>query len=291
MRVLLTGGTGQVGTEVRKRLTNVELLVPGRDALDLSRPEQVSGALAKLMPDVVLSVGAYTAVDRAEDEAEQAMVVNGLAVSALADYCREHDKPLFHVSTDYVFDGSKAGPYRVDDATCPLGVYGATKLAGEEAARTVKKHLVLRVSWVFSGHGSNFVKTMLRLASTNKALRVVGDQVGGPTWAGHIADALVALVQRHRAGESLPWGTYHFSGGPDVSWYDFAGEIFRQAQSVGNIGVSPTLEPISTADYPTKAARPKNSCLSMEETTRSLGLDRQDWRTGLRETLLELKGI
>jgi dTDP-4-dehydrorhamnose reductase len=290
VKVLLTGGNGQVGTEVRKRLTGMELLAPGRKEFDLSRPQAVRRQLRRLMPDLILSVGAYTAVDRAEDEAEEAMAVNGIAVAMLAAYCQERGVPLIHLSTDYVSDGGKTDAYRPHDPPHPLGVYGASKLAGEVAARTAEHHLILRVAWVFSAHGNNFVKTMLRVGAAGKPLRIVNDQIGGPTWAGHIAEALVALVEKYKRGDSLPWGTYHFSGAPHVSWFDFAAEIFRQACNEKLLERCPDIEPINTSDYPTKARRPKNSCLSIDETERTLELPAPDWRVGLKETLIEIGG-
>lgn len=289
MKVLLTGGSGQVGTEVRRRLLDVDLIAPSRAEFDLSKPEELGAKLAEWLPDLVLSVGAYTAVDRAEEEPEIAMAANGHSVGELAKYCDKRSVPLIHLSTDYVFDGSKAEPYLPGDLPRPLGVYGASKLAGEVAARSAAQHLILRVSWVFSAHGSNFVKTMLRVGASGKSLRIVDDQFGGPTWAGHIAEAITALVHECRQGKPLPWGTYHFSGTPYVSWFDFANEIFRQALSENILNQAPETQPIATEDYPTKAHRPKNSCLNMPESICDLRLSQPDWRVGLRATLVNIR--
>lgn len=288
MRVLLTGGSGQVGTEVQRRASRLELIAPARAQLDLANPAQLYQALRDLRPDAVLSVGAYTAVDRAEDEPELAFRVNGEAVQLIADYCREMRAPLIHLSTDYVFDGLRQTPFVETDATVPTGVYGRSKLAGELAARSAPEHLILRVSWVFAAQGANFVKTMLRLAQDRPELCVVDDQVGGPTWAGHIADTVLALLQRWQREGGLPWGTYHYSGAPALSWCDFARVIFAEAQASGLLQRTPAVQGIRTEDYPTRAVRPANSRLDMQMTTAALGLSAPDWRDGLRRTLSQI---
>lgn len=290
MKILLTGGTGQVGTEVRRRLGDLDLLAPDRSAMDLARPETVRATLDRIKPDLVLSVGAYTAVDRAEDEPDIAMAVNGAAVQALADYCRANGAPLIHISTDYVFSGDKLTPYDPADPTDPLGVYGVSKLAGEFAARSVDRHLIIRVSWVFSAHGGNFVKTMLRVGAMGKPLRVVDDQRGGPTWAGHIAELLEGLVRTVQSSGTLPWGTYHFSGAPDVSWFEFASRIFTEARDMGILQSLPDVEPIPSSAYATKARRPQNSCFVTVAAERAFDVERPVWQLGLRATLAELKG-
>ncbi|MFT4046687.1 MAG: dTDP-4-dehydrorhamnose reductase [Solimonas sp.] len=288
MRILLTGAGGQVGSEVRKRLRDVELLTPLRAEFDLAQPAQLRAVLDALRPDFIINAGAYTAVDRAEDEPELAMTVNGDAVAAIADYCRAAGAPLIQLSTDYVFDGAKPNPYVTDDAAAPAGAYGRSKLAGEAAARTVREHIVLRISWVFAAHGGNFVKTMLKLAQTRPELGVVADQHGGPTWAGHVAEALAMLVAQRRQRGALPAGTYHFCGGPAVSWHAFAEAIFAEAVAQGALPRAPLVRPIPSTAYPTKARRPANSVLDMASTTARLGLAQPAWRDGLRETVAAL---
>lgn len=288
MTILLTGGSGQVGTEFRRRAQGLDLLAPGRAEFDLARPESLNAWLDTHRPDLILSVGAYTAVDRAEDEAELAFHVNRDAVAVMAEYARAHGKPIIHVSTDYVFDGSKADPYAETDATGPTGVYGASKLAGEEAARRSPQHLILRVSWVFAAHGGNFLRTMLRLGAERDVLRVVDDQFGGPTWAGHIAQALRTLVDRVAAGQSLPAGTWHFAGEPHLSWCGFARHIIDRAHARQLIPRMPRVDAITTPEFPTKARRPANSRLDNGRALQDLGLAAPDWRAGVEAVVDEL---
>lgn len=288
MRILLTGGSGQVGTELRRRGSTLDLLAPTREEFDLAAPEHMGDWLRAHRPELILSVGAYTAVDRAEDEPDLAQRVNAEAVVQLAQYCSRSGAPLLHLSTDYVFAGDRDQPYRPSDPTSPTGVYGASKLAGERAAAQAPKHLVLRTSWVFAAHGNNFVRTMLRLGRERDRLRVVSDQIGGPTWAGHIAEALLALVARLARGETLAWGTYHFGGQPHLSWHAFAEAVMREALSRNLIARLPAIDAISTDEYPTRARRPANSRLDGSLTYDNLGLDPPDWREGLATVLDEL---
>lgn len=289
MRILLTGGTGQVGKEFLLRSEGLHVLAPTRTELDLAQPDSVSQWLEQNRPELILNVGAYTAVDRAEVESDFAFRVNRDAVVVFAKYANQKNAPLIHLSTDYVFDGTKASAYVETDETNPTCVYGVSKLAGELAARTADQHLILRVSWVFSAFGSNFVRTMLRLGAECDELRVVDDQVGGPTWAGHIAQSLRALVDRHLAGKPLARGIWHHSGAPHLSWCEFAREIFRQATDIGLLSKAPRIQAISSAEFPTKAKRPANSRLDSHAAAHSLGLKIPDWRSGLNEMLQVLK--
>lgn len=236
-----------------------------------------------MRPDVVINAAAYTAVDKAEQDQDTAMAVNGLTPAALAKACAATQTPFLHVSTDYVFDGSGDRPWHPGDATGPLGVYGRSKLAGEEGVRASgAPHAILRTSWVVSAHGNNFVKTMLRLSETRDHLNVVADQVGGPTPAAEIGAALWRIAQAFHAGQGIT-GTYHFSGAPDVSWAEFARGIFDLA------GKPVTVEDIPSSDYPTLAARPGNSCLDCSDIKRDYGITRPDWRVGLQDILDDLK--
>ena len=295
--LLLLGRQGQVARAVQRLaptlLPHRPLLVAGRPELDLAAPAaDLEAALAALLdrerPALVLNAAAYTAVDRAEAEPALAQAVNGDAVGVLARLCAARDLPLFHLSTDYVFDGSGDRPWGVDDPTGPLGVYGASKLAGEQALRAAGgRHLLLRVSWVFGQEGANFVRTMLRLAADRPALRVVDDQVGGPTSAEAIARTWLTLAPQALADPAgFAWGTYHYAGTPALSWCGFAAEIFSQAVDHGLLGAAPALEPIPTAAYPTPARRPPNSRLDGTAFTAAFGLPQPDWRDDLHHCLL-----
>ncbi len=278
--LLVFGQTGQVARELARRVPGAVFL--GRDQADLSEPAACAAAIRGAAPAVVINAAAWTAVDRAETEEGAARVVNAAAPGAMAAECAARGIPFLHVSTDYVFDGSGSRPWRPDDPTGPLGAYGRGKLDGEAAVRGAGGcHAILRTSWVFSAHGANFVKTMLRLAETRDRLTVVADQIGGPTPAGDIAAALLAMAAQMQADPAKA-GTYHFAGAPDVSWAGFAREIFAQA------GRAVTVEDIPTSAYPTPARRPANSRLDCTSLTDTFGIPRPDWRAGLAGVLTDL---
>ena len=276
---LVFGSTGQVATELA-RLARVTTL--SRAEADLSNPEACAAAIRARQPEAVINAAAWTAVDAAETDEETARVVNGVAPGAMAQACAELGIPFLHVSTDYVFDGSGIRPWCEDNATAPLGAYGRSKLAGEQAvAEAGGCHAILRTSWVFSAHGANFVKTMLRLAARRNAIDVVDDQVGGPTPAADIAAALLQMARQMTAGQGGT-GLYHFSGVPWVSWAEFAREIFAQA------GRDVVVTGISSTEYLTPAARPLNSRLDGTRLARDFGIRPPDWKTGLSQVLKEL---
>lgn len=280
MRLLVFGRTGQVAQELARRAPDAAYL--GRADVDLAEPEACGRAVARGGADAVINAAAFTAVDRAEAEEDLATTINGAAPGAMARACAELGIPFLHVSSDYVFDGTGQAPWRPDDRPGPIGAYGRSKLAGERSvSRAGGIHAILRTSWVFSAHGSNFVRTMLRLGAERDALRIVADQVGGPTPAAAIADALLSMAVALRSGGG-PSGVYHFSGAPDVSWADFARAIFDRA------GLDCAVEDIATADYPTPARRPLNSRLDCSATERDFGIARPDWRAGLDDVLKEL---
>jgi dTDP-4-dehydrorhamnose reductase len=285
MKALVFGRTGQVATELRRRAdsaADLALTLLDRDACDLSDPEACARAIAGGDWDAVINAAAYTAVDKAESDEETAELVNARAPGAMAPACAQAGIPLVHISTDYVFDGSGTDAWEPGDATGPLGAYGRTKLAGEDAVRAAGgSHAILRTAWVFSAHGGNFVKTMLRLGRERDALTIVADQVGGPTPAADIADACLVLA-RNLADGTGPSGTYHLSGAPDVSWADFARAIFDRA------GLDCAVTDITTADFPTPARRPANSRLDCSDLARDHGFARPDWRRGLDRVLAEL---
>ncbi|MDR5655061.1 dTDP-4-dehydrorhamnose reductase [Ruixingdingia sedimenti] len=283
MKLLVFGRTGQVATELARRLPagwQAEFL--GREAADLSDPAACAAAVAGTDADLVINAAAWTAVDKAEAEEAAATVVNGAAPAVMAQAAAARGIPFLHVSTDYVFDGGGTRAWAPDDATGPLGAYGRSKLAGEAGVRAAGgAHVILRTSWVVSAHGGNFVKTMLRLGRERGALRIVADQVGGPTPAAAIADALLTIAAAFGTGRGVT-GTFHFAGAPDVSWADFARAIFDQA------GLTVDVTDIATADYPTPARRPANSRMDCTSLTAAYGIARPDWRAGLAAILTDL---
>jgi dTDP-4-dehydrorhamnose reductase len=300
--LLVIGRYGQVSRALQRqageRPDAPPLVAAGRPELDLASPAaelaaRLEDLLTALGPTLVINAAAYTAVDRAESESDLAQAVNATAVGVLAGACARRGIPLVHLSTDYVFDGSGERPWREDDPTGPLGVYGASKLAGEAALREAGgPHLLLRVSWVFGQEGANFVRTMLRLAAQRPALQVVSDQVGGPTSAESIATTLLTLAEPMTRDRSpldrsarFPWGTYHYAGVPVVSWFGFASEIFRQAVELGLVDRVPELTSIPTSAYPTPASRPGNSRLDCGRFRQAFGLPLPDWRSDLRTCL------
>lgn len=288
--ILVTGANGQVGHELVQRAGNMNIHGLDRSELDITDAAAVNAKVQALQPALIINAAAYTAVDKAESEREQAFAVNSTGAANLAHSAQQAGIPLLHISTDYVFDGSKPSPYRENDQPNPLGVYGESKLAGEQAIRaSLSQHIILRVSWVFGAHGNNFVKTMLRLAQDRDALSIVADQNGAPTYAGHIADALLGLSRRYLSGDSLAWGTWHYAGTPVTSWYDFAAKIFELGLGQGLISKAPTLTAITTKDYPTPAQRPKNSAMDLMAMHETLNLPIESWEDGLTEMLHTLR--
>lgn len=282
MRLLVFGQTGQVARElVRRAAPGVTITTLGRDRADLSDPSTCALAIDRANVDAVINAAAWTAVDRAETDEAEAIVVNGDAPGAMARAAAARKLPFLHISTDYVFDGAGDLPFAPDHPTAPLNAYGRSKLSGETAIRAAGgRHLILRASWVVSAHGANFVKTMLRLGREREVLRVVADQIGGPTPAAAIADAL--LVAARALCDGADGGTHHFAGGPDTSWAGFARAIMADA------ALPCRIEDIATADYPTPAQRPLNSRLDCRSFETAFGVPRPDWRPGLAAILKEV---
>ena len=282
MRLLVFGKTGQVATELRALAApDLTITALGRDQADLEDPAACAALIAGTEADAVINAAAYTAVDAAEEDEARATRINGDAPGAMADAAAKRALPFLHISTDYVFDGQGTRAFAPSDPTAPLNAYGRSKLAGEEAIRASDgPHAILRISWVFSAHGSNFVKTMLRLSETRDALNVVDDQIGGPTPADAIAQALVTMARAMIQGQ--PGGTYHFAGQPPTSWADFARETFAQAGRAVNVTGIPT------SDYPTPATRPLNSRLDCSAITTDFGIIPPDWTAGLHRTIKAL---
>jgi len=281
MRVLVFGATGQVATELQLQ-GGEGLTALGRDRADLTDPALCAEIIRQTDAEAVINAAAYTAVDRAEVEEALATLVNGDAPAAMARAAAERGLPFLHVSTDYVFAGRGSAPHRPGDPPAPLNAYGRSKLAGEVGIRAAGgPHAILRTSWIFSAHGANFVKTMLRLSQTRDRLDVVADQIGGPTPAADIAAALLAMARALRDGQ--PGGTYHLAGAPFVSWAGFAREIFARA------GRDVAVRDIPSVDFPTPAKRPLNSRLDCATLETDFGITEPDWRDGLERVLRDLE--
>ncbi len=289
MRVAITGANGQVGHElVRRAGPDVQALAFNRLALDVGDAAGVASALGPANVDCVVNAAAYTAVDKAESEPDLAFRVNAVGPANLAEFCAGRGIPLIHISTDYVFDGSGEDPWREDDPVAPLGVYGRTKLEGEQAiASVLADHVILRTSWVFGAHGNNFVKTMMRLGAERPRLRVVADQRGGPTPAAAIADAIWSVVAGI-AGGNGGRGVYHFCGAPATTWHGLAEATLAAVARLGG-PVAVPVDPIATADYPTPARRPANSVLDCARIRADFGIAQPDWRNGLMDVVREIR--
>ena len=284
MRTLIFGATGQVARELARVAPMGGVVALGRAEADLADPAACAAAIGAYDVDVVINAAAYTAVDQAEDEPGRAQAINAEAPGAMARAAAAKGIPFLHVSTDYVFDGAPGRAWREEDATAPLGVYGASKRAGEAAVLAAGGDaVILRTAWVFSSHGKNFVKTMLAYGRDRDEMRVVGDQRGGPTPARDIAEALWTIARARLAGEGAP-GIYHFAGAPAVSWAEFARAIFA-ASGWDRV---PRVTAIATADWPTKALRPANSVLDCGAIARVFGIAQPDWRVGLDRVVAEL---
>jgi dTDP-4-dehydrorhamnose reductase len=291
--ILLTGKDGQVGWELQRTLAPLGRVVAcGRAELDLAQPDAIRARVREVKPDTIVNAAAYTAVDQAEFEPDLAMAVNGTAPGILAEEARRLGALLVHYSTDYVFDGEKAGPYVENDPTNPINEYGRSKLAGEQAiAAAGCTHLIFRTSWVYGARGKNFLLTMLRLAQEREELRVVDDQVGAPTWSRTIAQATAAILGQITGRKSADPGTesglFHLTAAGQTSWYGFAQAIFRGAG--GLAPRIPRLIPIESAGYPTPARRPKNSVLSCSRIQGRFGITLVPWQEALSGVMSELR--
>lgn len=302
MRTLLLGANGQVGFELARSLAPLgELVCASRDgkmpggaaclAADLGSPASLAAALDSTQADVIVNAAAYTAVDRAEDEPQLAQRINARALAEIGAWAASNNALVVHYSTDYVFDGSGTKPYREIDAVAPLGVYGASKLAGEIALRASGcDHLILRTAWVYAARGHNFLRTMLRLARDRDELRIVADQHGAPTPARLISAATAAVLAQRMGGREMKPGTYHLCAAGQCTWFDFAGAIFARAQAAGLIERVPRLVPIATAGYPTPARRPAYSVLDCSRIRDAFGLRLPTWQAGLDAVIGELAG-
>lgn len=290
MRILVIGRNGQVSTA----LANVggraghDVLRLGHAEIDILSRDQVEAAIERFAPDAIVNAAAYTAVDKAETERDAAFDLNERAPQLLAAIAAAHGVPCLHISTDYVFDGTKPTPYAPEDPTCPVSVYGASKAAGEVAVRAINANaVVLRTSWVYSETGVNFVKRMLELGAERDELRIVDDQIGNPTFADDIAHACVAIASHRDLHEGAAGGVYHLAGEGDVTWHGFARAIFERAKWRGQRTPSQII-PITTDQYPTPARRPKNSRLDCTSTMHRFGVIPRPWQSGLEACLERL---
>ncbi|NND80908.1 MAG: dTDP-4-dehydrorhamnose reductase [Gammaproteobacteria bacterium] len=286
--ILIIGQNGQVSTYLQRALgAPYSVIVAGRQSMDLSQPAQIQAALDQFNPSLIINPAAYTAVDQAEQDREAAFTINRDAVSEIAAWCRAHNKPLIHYSTDYVFDGAATEPYTEQDAAAPSGVYGQSKYEGEQAIlRSGAPAIILRTSWVYSNHGKNFYRTMLKLAETRNQLTVVGDQIGAPTYAGAIAQTtaeLVDLIMQHGGIDERQIGVYHLTCAGETSWCEFARAIFEAH------GVAVAVSAITTAEYPTPAKRPAYSVLSNAKLKQEFGLALPDWQQALQQCVAEAR--
>lgn len=289
MKLLLTGAKGQVGSEIVKlcALQNISLIPLDHHQCDIADMNVVEKILLKSRPDIVINAAAYTAVDRAETEGQLAMAVNVQGAANLAKICAALAIPLIHISTDYVFDGNNTTPYTEEDIPAPHGIYALTKWQGEQAVRELcKQHIIVRVSWVFGAQGHNFVKTILRLAQERDELKIVADQLGCPTYAGHIAETLIHIAQQITS-QSQQWGTYHYCDHPVISWHGFAEKIVQNASKLMPVRATKVI-PILTAEYPTPVKRPAYSVLNCQKIEKIFGVKQRSWVIGLEKMLQEV---
>ena len=291
--ILLTGSTGQVGWELARTLMPIgRLVTPERSQFDLARPELLGALVDSIRPDVIVNCAAYTAVDQAEQEADLAMAINAAAPAELARAAQRNGALLVHYSTDYVFDGKKAGAYSEEDVPHPASVYARSKLAGEEAVRASgADHLIFRTSWVFAARGKNFLKNILRLAAEREELRVVADQFGAPTWARLVAEVTASVLRQdlaRRENGEFEGGAFNLTAAGETSWHGFASAIITAARGRGVQLKCRTVAPIATAEYPLPATRPANSRLSGVKLARRYRLEMPGWDRGMHLCLAEL---
>jgi dTDP-4-dehydrorhamnose reductase len=292
MRILVAGGQGQVGSALAQlgKEQGLDLVALGRSELDITDAASIAAAFEKYQPELLINAAAYTAVDKAESEVELAYAINETATALLADACAAANIPMLHISTDYVFDGSKEGFYTEDDPVNPLAVYAKSKEAGERALRErLERHIILRTSWVFGIQGNNFVKTILRLARERDRLTVVSDQYGGPTSARAIASVLLAIVGKYKRNNNIEWGTYNYCQKPYVSWNQFAQAVIDSASKKGIINNKIEILPILSSDYSTPIRRPKNSRLDTTKIKEVLDCSDETWAYDLDEMILNYK--
>jgi dTDP-4-dehydrorhamnose reductase len=293
MNILVTGCRGMLGQDLVPcfRRAGFDMHCADIAEMDITKAKLVLDYVGSTEPDLVMNCSAYTAVDHAESEQEAAFAVNRDGAANLAAACVKIGIPMIHLSTDYVFDGQGSVPYREDDPQNPIGVYARSKWEGEESVRIkLDRHIIVRTSWLFGVHGNNFVKTILRLSAERDEVKIVSDQRGCPTWTIHLSDGLAAIAERIRSDhEAVAWGTYHYCGRDDTTWYDFAIDIIKKARLYKELRVS-EIVPIRTSEYPTSAKRPMYSVLDCGRIRREFGVEQKEWKEGLKAVIKELLG-
>ena len=290
MKILITGGRGQLGRELFQecQTRDFDVQAPSHHQMDITDIKAVKNFIDLHQPSCVINAAAYTQVDKAESEKSLAFAVNKTGCRNLAQICAKNEIPLVQVSTDYVFDGQKNAPYHESDPISPIGVYGCSKAAGETEVRSnLKEHIILRTSWLYGVYGRNFVKTMLKMTETKERIRVVSDQYGSPTSAGDLSKTILAMVDKWRQQSVMAWGTYHYCGQGIVSWHEFAETIIELARCYGKVKTN-RVESITTADYPTKARRPAFSALDCNLIKKNFGINPKPWRESLKSTIQRL---
>jgi dTDP-4-dehydrorhamnose reductase len=285
--IAIIGSNGQLGWELVRKARNrgYEVLPLAFPEIDIAQPATIKDKLSLKNLSLVVNAAAYTAVDQAESEPNKAYAVNRDGSANLADFCAQASLRLIHISTDYVFDGSKTGPYCEDDPVAPLGVYGQSKEVGESEVRhRLREHLIIRTAWLFGVHGHNFVKTMLRLGKERDIIKVVDDQTGCPTYAADLADAILFVTDHILSGKKIPWGTYHFCGGGSTTWHGFAEAIFKIAKKYEAFSVQEVI-PITSDEYPTPVKRPTNSVLDCSKIEKNFGICPRPWKKSLTDMI------
>ena len=292
MKILITGCNGQLGWELCRQAPDkgFDIIPFDLPEFDITQPDIVKGVVSKSKASVVINAAAYTAVDKAESEPELAYAVNRDGPAYLALACNEEEIPLIHISTDYVFDGNKKGPYLETDPVNPLGVYGKSKAEGEkEIRKNLTKHIIIRTAWLYGIQGNNFVKTMLRLAKNQEVIRVVADQFGSPTYAGDLAKAILSFCEMIQEGRDRHWGTYHYAGDVNISWHGFTEKIVEISKNYFPLKVR-EIVPITSDEYPTTARRPVNSVLDCGRIL-SCGIERPYWLSSLRHVISSFQAM
>ena len=290
MKLLITGANGQLGRGIidASQSKGCRVQAPSEEDLDITDLAKVDRIITDLQPNLVINTAAYTQVDQAETEEALAFKINKTGCTHLAQICANNQIPLIHISTDYVFDGRKGAPYLETDPISPIGVYGRSKAEGEIEIRSIlKEHIILRTSWLYGIHGQNFVKTMLGLATGQKEIRVVADQYGSPTNATDLARTILILCDHLHSKLQIKWGTYHYCGSGVISWHTFAEKIMELTRLHGGTPTA-TVEPVATADYPTRAARPIYSALDCSRIYKHFGISPQPWQKSLEKTIRKL---